>query len=129
MARRRITEEQLERAIALRERGWSLRRIAELIGACSPQALSWHFLARAVDPPKPAALRVDFHLRCPVMKRGAHVMRAFTPDDDARLIELERQGATVSAIGRALGRKPNSIKGRLMTLARREERAERQAGA
>ncbi len=128
MAARRLSEQQIERAIALREAGWTLKAIGDEIG-CSGAAMSWHFLMRAVDPPKPRPLRLDYHLRCPVMKRGRFLVRAFTPEDDARLLDMERRGEKVSAIARALGRKHNSVQGRLMTLARRDERALQQAGA
>lgn len=124
MAARRLTEADIERAIVMRERqGMSLDSIGAIIG-CSGKALSWHFLQRAVNKPKPAPLRLDYHLECPVLKRGNHLVRAFTPEEDARLLALEAQGLTHTEIGRALGRKPNSVKGRLMTLARRDERAE-----
>lgn len=122
MRRPRLSQEQIERAIAMREKVRSLECIGRAIG-CSGKVLSWHFLKWAVDPPKPAPLRLDYHLRCPTMKRGNHIVRAYTPEDDATLLELERQGWTDSQIGRALNRRPNSVRGRLMTLAWREERA------
>ena len=59
-----------------------------------------------------------------VVHRGDHVVRRFMPDDDARLLALDAEGLGHSAIGRAMGRPANSIRGRLMTLARREARAE-----
>ena len=121
-AKHRLTRAEIERAIAMRETGRSVSAIAGTIG-CSEKALSWHFLKEAVDPPKPPALRLDYHLRCPAVRRGGHVVRAFTPEEDARLVAMDAQGLGMSAIGRALGRKSNSVRGRLMTLARREERA------
>lgn len=122
MAVRRLTKGLLEHAIEMREAGVSVRQIAREIG-CSQGALRWQFLKLAVDPPKPPPVWPDYYLKVPQINRGNHVVRAFTPDEDARLLELERQGLGDSAIGRALDRRPNSVRGRLMTLARQEERA------
>jgi IS30 family transposase len=118
----RLSERDVETIVAMRERGASYRAIGHAIGK-SKGVVSWHCLRLAVDPPQPAPLRPDYHLLVPVVRRGNHQVRAFTPAEDARLLELEAQGLGYAAIGRALGRRPNSIKGRLMTLARREERA------
>lgn len=51
-------------------------------------------------------------------------MRAFTPDEDARLLAMEAEGVKRSVMARRLGRKPNSVRGRLMVLARHEARRE-----
>jgi hypothetical protein len=51
-------------------------------------------------------------------------MRGFTDQEDRRLLELEAQGLTYTQMAQRLGRKQNSIRGRLYTLARREERVE-----
>ena len=122
MAKRRLTDADFERMAQLRERGIGYDNIGAELG-CSGKTVSWHCLRLAIDPPKPYALRPDHHLQCPMIKRGNHVVRAFTPDEDVRLVELERQGLGNTAIGRELKRRPNSVRGRLMTLARREERA------
>ena len=57
------------------------------------------------------------------MMRGNHVVRRYTPDEDAKIIEMTLAGDNTTAIARALGRKPQSILARKMTLARIEERA------
>ena len=44
--------------------------------------------------------------------------------DAAELLTLEAQGINIAEIARRISRKPNSVKGRLMTLARRDARAE-----
>ena len=121
MSRRRMTDEVLARAIAMRERGLSLEQIGRRLGF-SAKALSWHFLKHAVEKPKPTKLWPDHYLRCPLVRRGNHMVRAFTPEEDAQLVVLEQQGLRLSAIARSLNRPRNSVLGRLMTLARREER-------
>lgn len=103
---------------------YSYGQIAIAIGkGISANAVSWHCLRLGAELPRKTRLRPNYHLEQPVMKRGKHIVRAFTPAEDAQLTVLSLQGLGDTAIGRALGRRPNSVRGRLMTLARREERA------
>jgi hypothetical protein len=125
--RRPLTPEELDRIATMREAGATNVGIAAAIG-CSIGSVQWACLRLGADPPHPKPLRLDQHVKCPTVKRGNHVVRAFTPDDDARLLDLERQGLGDTAIGRLIGRKPNSVRGRLMTLARRDERAHATSG-
>lgn len=122
MGKRIFTDQDYATIAEMREKGKSYRQIAAKFG-CSDKAISWHCLRLCVDPPKPRPLRLNYHLEQPVMKRGNHIVRAFTPDEDRKIVELDLAGKTTTEIGRALGRKWNSVKGRMMTLARRDERA------
>ncbi len=121
MSRRRLSEAQCEQIAAMRERGDTYMAIANAFGM-SEKAICWHCLRLGAERPKLTTLQPDYYIKCPVVMRGGHVVRAYTPDEDRRLIELSLAGKTDSEIGRALDRKSNSIRGRLMTLARREER-------
>ena len=121
MGKRRFSDADFDVIAEMRERGLSYQQIARKFG-CSAKAISWHCLRLGADPPKPAPLRLNYHLEHPTMKRGNHVVRAFTPDEDRRLLELEADGRSITEIGRTLGRRWNSVRGRLMTLARRDER-------
>ena len=56
--------------------------------------------------------------------RGDHIVRRFTSDEDSVLLQLEAEGLRICEMSRALGRPPNSIRGRLMTLARHQARKE-----
>lgn len=123
---KRFTEADCERMAEMREAGASYNVIAREF-KCSAKAISWHCLRLGADPPKPMPLRPDYYLQCPTLKRGNHIVRAFTPDEDARLVAMELEGKSITEIARVLGRKWNSCRGRLMTLARRDERAERAA--
>lgn len=122
MSVRRLTDADFDTIADMRERGCTYDQIGEKIG-CSGKAVSWHCLRLGIESPKSSLLRPNDYLNCPVKKRGAHLVRAFTPDEDAKLIALEARGLSDSAIGRELGRQPNSVRGRLMTLARYDERA------
>jgi hypothetical protein len=108
----------------MRERGLSCRRIGEILGGISPGAIAWHCLRLGADPPK--AKPLSAMIRGPmVVTRGNHQVRRFSPEDDAKLLEMAARGAKNAEICRALNRKNNSVAGRLMTLARREERGVR----
>lgn len=125
MTKSRLTEEQMERAIAMRERGLGCDLIGKEFGV-SGGAIRWRFLMLGVEPPKPARLKPGGPT---VMQRGDHLVRRFTDEEDKRLLELEAEGLNNTQIGRALGRKPNSVKGRLMTLARYAAREDEAADA
>lgn len=117
-----INEEKLEKIAEMRERGVSCAAIGKTIGM-SRGAVNWHCLKEGIEPPNPQDLKA--HNPGPaVVKRGNHVVRRFTEEEDQRLLAMEAQGLKRCEMARALGRKGNSITGRLMTLARRDERAE-----
>jgi len=117
----RLTQEQKESMAGMRERGLSYGQIALKFG-CSPNAVAWHCLRLGADPPN--ARKLSGEIVGPlVMQRGNHVVRRFTAEDDATLQAMSASGKPLAEIARTLGRKHNSIIGRLMTLARRAERA------
>lgn len=125
MSRNRVmTTEKIERAIALRRKSWTIAGIAAELGV-SAGAVRWQLLlAGAVDPPKltyrlPAVPTEPREIR----QRGRTV-RLFTQEEDARLLAMEAEGLRDSEIARRLGRRGNSIRGRLITLARRDDREE-----
>jgi transcriptional regulator len=123
MPRRRFTQEQLDDMATMRERGWSYNRIGSKLGM-SANAVSWHCLRLCAEPPRPSKLG-PIPTAPSVVARGNHLVRRFTQSDDAKLLQLEAEGLSISEIARRIGRRWNSTRGRLMTLARREERAER----
>lgn len=125
--RPRLTDAEQALAITLREeRKWSAARIARRL-KCSEGSVNWLFLNRGIEvagdtPPRPAPVPVE-----PVIqRRGNHQVRRYTQAEDEVLIGLRIKGLNCSDIGRSLDppRKPNSVLGRLLTLARREARAE-----
>jgi hypothetical protein len=127
MARsRKLSPGQLDEMGALRERGWSPARIAQHFSALgtliSEGAISWQCMRIGADAPP--RLRGKSHPSQAPYTRNGHQVRPYTPTDDAKLLEMEAAGATLAAMCKALGRKNNSILGRLMTLARQQARAE-----
>jgi len=103
----------LDRMAELRERGLSYARIAELFTAegvkVSRDAIEWQCFRLGVVPPPGTPY-----------ERAGQIVRPFTAEEDARLLALEAQGLNASRIARLLGRRPQSIRARLLTLARRD---------
>lgn len=127
MSARKLTSEQKERAFDLREAGWSYKRIADAVGV-SPGCVSWHCLANGIEPPrsKPWPCKSHDTVKGPlVMTRGDHKVRRYTPDEDAAILKMEAGGARIAVIARHVGRRWNSVRGRMMVLARRDARRER----
>jgi hypothetical protein len=125
MGERRVTPEVKDRIFRMREAGRSYKAIGKAVGI-SAQAVSWYCLEACVEPSKPSKATCSWtEVRGPVIvKRGKFVIRRYLPEEDAQLLALEAEGLNYSQIGKRLGRKHNSIKGRLMVLARRDARAE-----
>lgn len=121
--KRIYTDETFDRMAEMRERGLSYGQIGRLLNM-SPGAVSWHCLRLGVESPKPLKGHFNPKPGPTVMKRGNHVVRRFTPAEDRMLLEMEMEGIKRSEICKALGRSNNSVLGRLMTLARRDARAE-----
>lgn len=100
----------------------SCAAIARHLGM-STSAVSFHCLKLGADSPNTVG-----NIQVPngpmVVARGNHEVRRFSPDEDRLLIDMERSGTRICDIARSLKRPPNSVRGRLMTLARREARIE-----
>lgn len=122
---RKLSEQQIVVMAELREKGWSLRRIANYFAArgttISESALGWQCLRVGADLP-PKRRGRNFTPK-PIVRNG-HPVIPFTPEEDEKLLALEATGATHSQIARQLGRRQNSVRGRLMTLARADARRE-----
>lgn len=122
MPGRRITVEQRVEIAERREAGESYAALAKAFG-CSHSNVRWICLMLGAD--RPGAKPLSTIAPGPsTMRRGDFVVRRFTAEDDAWLLVLEAEGKNPSEIGRALGRPPNSIRGRLATLARHDARSE-----
>lgn len=120
MPARRLSPEDMDRICAMREAGKSYEQIGRALG-CSAKAVSWHCLRLGAEGPKRTRLWPGV-VGPATFGRNGHTVRRYTAEDDALLIELEQQGLPIATIAQRMGRRWNSVKGGLMTLARREER-------
>lgn len=129
--RRILSDAQIDEMAALRERGWGVDRIAQHFTEAgtpiSVGAISWQCLRIGADAP-PRLRGKSTQPRAP-FRRGKHEVRPYSGEEDDQLREFDRQGLNVAEIGRRLGRKQNSVRGRLLTLTRRDTRAEEAANA
>lgn len=90
----------------------------------SASVFQWNMLRIGANPPGAKILPERAPGRA-VVKRGNHIVRHFSAEEDALLRELAIAGVGNSEIGRKLGgRRSNSVRGRLLTLARIEARQE-----
>lgn len=129
MAAPKLTRAQIDEAIELCEAGTGYSDIARRFGVSSG-CIYWHCLAEgAENPAHEAKIPKPAPTEPRIIKRGNHVIRTFIQREDDELLRLEAEGYTPTEIGRVLGRQPNSVRGRLMTLARHEARREAAAAA
>jgi DNA-binding CsgD family transcriptional regulator len=113
-----VTPEQKDAMCEMRERGLSIETIAREL-ELKAATVNWHCTKLAADPP--AAKPLPEKIVGPVtMKRGNHTVQRFTPEDDARILAWRAEGIRNCDIARKLARRPHSVAGRLITLARRE---------
>jgi transcriptional regulator len=120
----RYTPEQIDRAAEMREAGQDCATIAAETGM-TQAAVWWHCARLGAEPPG-----ARYRERAPgpmVMKRGNHIVRRFTPEEDRRMLDMRRRGLRVYQIADELGRQQNSVSNRLMALARREALQEEDA--
>lgn len=104
-----------------REQGRSYRWIGARLGY-SPGLIRWNCLKVGADTPKGPQIAAS---KMPMLTiRNGREVRRFTAEEDARLVRMDMEGATYSAIAKAMGRTRNSVTGRLMTLAMWDARRE-----
>jgi IS30 family transposase len=126
--RERLTDAQLNTIVTMRENGATYEEIGKAVSR-SADAIHWHCMKLGADSPRSRWRSWDTVQGPMVVRRGNHVVRRFTPEEDEKLLRLEAQGLPVIEIARQLGRRHNSITGRLMALARRDERRQQSEAA
>lgn len=115
-----LTEAQHEAIAARCEAGACHAALAAEYG-CARSTIGQICLKYGVDTPgaQPPARPI---LRS--FRRAGVTVHRFSDVEDRKLLFLEAKGLDRSEIGRRLGRHRHSVRGRLMTLARRDARAE-----
>lgn len=131
--RRILSDPQLEEMAALREKGWGIDRIAaHFTAAGTPitgSAICWQCLRLGADAPSRLRRNCPSAMSLRPYRRNGRLVRPYSSEEDEVLRMLDRQGARYSEMAQRLGRRENSIRGRLLTLARHEARAEDKAVA
>jgi DNA-binding CsgD family transcriptional regulator len=127
MPAKKYSDNLIETVAMLRENGLTYPAIAKRTGMHHASVKSYCLKLGADSPTS--------HCNGPrrakpvITQRGGFTIRQFTPAEDAQLLALEAAGKTPAEIANIMGRARNSIVGRMMTIARRQERAESLADA
>ncbi|MBL3569892.1 hypothetical protein BV509_00890 [Rhodovulum sulfidophilum] len=117
----RYSIDQIQRAAELREAGLTFPEIASQLGM-KRTSVEYHCMRLGADPAARRQIRQGRGAM--IQKRGNHLVRRFSTDDDATLMALVEQGLRHAEIARRMGRAQTSIAGRLVTLARAAARGE-----
>lgn len=116
-----LSPAQIDTICRLREeRNLTHGQIALIVG-CSVQQSRWHCRERGAFGPRDLARYRDG--RKPWVTpttRGGRTIVPFTDEEDERLLAMARAGRNFSAIGRAFGRNPVSIRTHVQILERRQ---------
>lgn len=119
-----LSDQQIDEMADLHERGRSYRQIVNHFRAAgvhiSAGAIMWQCLRVGADIPPKQRKRFGPGRPIPCIGRG----RTFTEAEDLAILRMESEGLRRSEIARRLGRAPNSVLGRQLTLARHAARAE-----
>lgn len=115
-------KQKLDEIADLIEAGHTVRDIANRFDA-SVGAVAWQILRLGVVGPR--SKRGGAQPRSYV--RAGRTVRSFTEEEDRLIIDLEAEGLSVVQIAKRLGRRHNSVIGRLATLARHDAIAEEEA--
>lgn len=117
----KLTPKEIDLVCRIREETTlPLNEIGEMFGV-SRGCVEHHCVVNGAESPKPYRPK---RIRQRVVRRGANVVRRFTPSEDAVLLRLKAQDIKDHIIAKRLARPQNSIAARLRTLARREEAGE-----
>lgn len=126
--KRILNDTQLEEMAALRERGWGIKRIAQhFTDAGTPihsSTINWQCMRLGADAPP--RLRGRHTVPSRSYNRNGTPVRPWSAEDDARLLAMEEAGTPLNRIGIEIGRANSSVRGRLLTLSRRDARLEEQ---
>lgn len=119
---KKVTDEMKDTIVNYREAGRSYAFIASKLDI-SVGTVEYWCLELGAESPKSASSELPQTSRGPAQfTRGGHVVRRFSPKEDAKLAEWREQNTSIAECARRLGRRPHSVRGRLMAIARQEER-------
>lgn len=117
LGRKQLSRAEIERIAELREAGETYAAIGAAVGA-SESAVAYHCRILGAESPNVPVRRMT-NLKTYI--RNARPVRPFTPDEDRKLTRLARAGKSYRQIAQCLGRPINSVRLRLVSLARFEE--------
>ena len=123
----KLTQEQIDQAIAWREKGWSCRAIAQRLGV-SDGAIKYQCLKNGAISPRQKG-RENYTGPQSFIGKDGRTFSRFTDEDDHRLIKLANAGLKVGEIAKQMGRANTSIRMRLLLLGQHEDIAAQREAA
>lgn len=129
----KIPEDLMPELEQRRSQGQSLGQLVRFLGrhgvTISESALSWQLLRNGIDLPKRRHQAARFQPGVTYTRPDGTICRTYTPEEDKIIRHFGAKGWRQSRITRALKRcgyerKPHSVLGRLMTLARHDARTQ-----
>jgi DNA-binding CsgD family transcriptional regulator len=124
---KKYSDDQIESVAMLREDGLSYPEIAKRTGMHQASVKAYCLKLGADSPTAP--YNGPKRNRSDTSQRGGFIVRQYSPAEDAQLLALEAIGKNPAQIAAIMGRTRNSIVGRMMTIARNQERADRMSDA
>lgn len=120
----KLSAQQVEQMIELREKGWGYDRLAAHFSVSSA-AVHYQCLRHgAISPHQRRYPRLPYAVGRPEFTaRDGRTQRRFSPSEDAQLLELALQGKGNAEIARIMNRPRTSTRIRLLTLAQHDELA------
>ena len=126
MRRNIITPDITAQIIEMRERNMSYEAIGRRLNL-PKTTVGYQCLKHYVEPSIPGKSQQMTTDHVKTYTRNGRNVRRFSPAEDKKLLNLEANGHSPTAIGKALARRHSSISNRLMILARRDARQEAEA--
>ena len=107
----------------MRERGCSYGVISRKTGL-SVGTIEYWCLELGAESPRNSSKPLRQTAQGPsVVKRLGHTVRQFSASEDEQLLSWRQQNVSLAECARRLERRHNSVRGRLMTLARHQDRS------
>ena len=113
----KLSQEQAAEMAELREKGWSFKRLSERFGVSRGAV---HYRCLRLGALSPRSQPINYRGRRLSGQGFGKVVSHFTPAEDERLLELEREGASLNQMVEQLGRARTTVRIRLLTLAAKD---------
>jgi len=116
-----LTDAQLDEMCELREAGKTVRQIVRHFARqgikVSGGSIDWQCLRLGAFRPGISLPGLYAARPC---RRASGEVKPFTPAEDRQLLAMRKANAKYAEIARRIGRRENSVRGRILTLARYE---------
>lgn len=123
MPAKKYTDEQINKAMNLREKGLSYSCIGRMT-KMNPKSVQRYCLINGAESPNSNG---NVYYGPSSYVRGNQVITLFSKEDDQQMLDMAMAGVSRNEIARRLGRAHSSVRNRLASLARQESILEKTA--